>query len=513
MTHRRAHLSRRELLAAAGLTVAGLAVSCAAPNRDVSPGPEVKVSPTAWRDLEKRLRGSLVRPGGPDYTELATPRNLRFAATMPESVVRCAGAEDVAATIEWARKTNMPFAIRGGGHNYAAASSSRGIVISTRSMNAATINGTTLRAQAGVRNADLAALLPTAGTGQLLLPGGNCPAVGVAGLTLGGGIGPNAPWAGLTADRLRSATMVTADGGVVTASATENRDLFWALRGGGGGNFGVVTDLEYELVKVPVTRATTARFDFRGRDAALECALAFQKIRAEAERTVTGNIRVAYSPGQAGGDLTGYVKAQTFAGEAEARRLLRPLLEVPGVEAEIRERPWWDAYSWYSDVVTPPNSFWDRSLYADDYLTEDVLTKALEMVRRFPANGDPERRGSLVIFGWVGGAVSDVAADATAYVHRSAKVLLELSTQWATPKVPTLPVNPIPQDVDDWQQGLWELLLPHTTGRSYQNFPDPALADWAGSYYGHNLIRLEGIKAAWDPADVFTHAQGVPLPR
>ena len=127
-------------------------------------------------------------------------------------------------------------------------------------MNAATIDGTTLRAQSGVRNADLAGLLPQGGAGRLLLPGGTCPAVGVAGLTTGGGIGPNAPWAGLTADRLRKVTIVTANGDLVTASGTENPDLFWGLRGGAGGNFGAVTDLEYELIEVPVTRATTGTF-------------------------------------------------------------------------------------------------------------------------------------------------------------------------------------------------------------------------------------------------------------
>ena len=284
-------LTRRELLTAAGLAAAGLAASCAAPKAEAPP-----TAPKALTDLEKSLRGTVVRPGDPKFAELATPRNLRFAATMPEAVVQCAGAEDVAATIAWARKTSTPFAIRGGGHNYADASSSRGILISTRTMNAASIAGTTLRAQAGVRNADLSKLL-TQGGNRLLLPSGNCPAVGVVGLTLGGGIGPNAPWAGLTADRLRKVTMVAADGSVVTASAGENPELFWGLRGGAGGNFGVVTDLEYELVEVPVTRATTAEFTFPGHDTALAGAVAFQAMRAGGERTATGNMYLGYANG------------------------------------------------------------------------------------------------------------------------------------------------------------------------------------------------------------------------
>jgi FAD/FMN-containing dehydrogenase len=504
-----ARLTRRELLAAAGLTAAGLVVSCSAPPTEAPPLAQPEVNPNAWADLEKSLRGSVIRPDGAGYAELATPRNLRFAATMPEAVVQCAGTDDVAAAITWARKTKTPFAIRGGGHNYASASSSRGIVLSTRTMNAATITGTTLRAQAGVRNADLAKLLPQGGSGRLLLPGGNCPGVGVAGLTLGGGIGPNAPWAGLTADRLRKVTMVTADGAVVTASAAENPDLFWGLRGGAGGNFGVVTDLEYELVEVPVTRATTAEFTFAGRDAAQAGAVAFQKVRAAAERTATGNLYL----GNAQGDIEGAVHAQALTGEAEARQLFGPLLAVPGVKAEIVERPWWDVYRWYVTEPSPAYSFWDRSLYADDYLADEVLAHALDVVGRFPANGDPERYGAMGIYGWVGGAVNDVAAEASAYLHRSAKILAEMSAGWATPTESTLPDNPIPPDIKEWEEELWQTLLPHTNGHSYQNFPDPGLTEWATAYYGDNLPRLEGLKATWDPGDVFAHEQGIPLPR
>jgi FAD/FMN-containing dehydrogenase len=500
-------LTRRELLAAAGLAAAGLAASCAAPKTEAP-----QTAPKALTDLEKKLRGTVLRPGSPEYAELATPRNLRFAATMPEAVVRCAGVEDVVATVTWARDTQTPFAIRGGGHNYADASSSRGILISTRAMNAASINGTTLKAQAGVRNADLAKLLPQGGN-RLLLPGGNCPAVGVAGLTLGGGIGPNAPWAGLTADRLRKVTMVPADGKVVTASGTENPELFWGLRGGAGGNLGVVTDLEYEMVEVPVTRATTAEFTFHGRDTAVAAAVAFQKMRAGAERIVTGNLYLGHSKDDRGGDIEGRVQAQAIAGAADAHGLFGPLMAVPGVRAEIVERPWWEVYGWYVTEPSPAYSFWDRSLYADDYLTEDVLGQALDVVRRFPSGSGPDREAAMGIYGWVGGAVNDVAPDATAYVHRSAKVLVEMSAGWPTPKDSVLPDNPIPPEIKDWEDELWQTLLPHTTGRSYQNFPDPGLEDWASAYYGDNLGRLEGLKATWDPQDVFNYGQGIPLPR
>lgn len=497
-----ASLTRRGFLGAAGLAAAGLAAGC----ERHTPTP---LRETAWSDLRGSLRGTVLRPGDPGYPELATPRNLRFRTTMPEAVVLVTSVEDVAAALRWARKTNTPFAIRGGGHNYATASSSPGILISTRRMNAARIDGNTLYAEAGVLNSDLARLLPGGGTGRLLLPGGNCPAVGVAGLTFGGGIGPNAPWAGLTADRLRKATVVTADGGAVTAGATENPELFWGLRGGAGGNFGVVTDLEYELVEVPLTRATTVRLSVTGRDAAVTAAQEFQAMRATAPRTATGHLRMSRTATDSG--VT--IKAQVLGDEAAARELLAGALRTPGARADITERPWWDAYGWYVTEPKPAYSFWDRSLYAEDFLPGDAISGIFDVVSRFPAGRDPERYGSVGLFGWVGGAVTDVPADASAYVHRSARILVEMSAGWSTPDDDPGPVAPVPPDIRDWEDELWETIRPHTNGRSYQNFPDPELPDWATAYYGDNLARLTTAKATWDPGDVFTYSQAIPLPR
>ena len=150
-----------------------------------------------WRRLQRQLSGPLIWPDDPRYLRLAQPRNLRYAALLPKAVTLCESAEDVSAAVRWARDTETPFAIRGGGHNYAAGSSATGLIISTRRMKRARLAGSSLYTQAGARNRDLAAILPT-GEDYYLLPGGNCPHVGVTGLTLGGGIGPNATWAGLT---------------------------------------------------------------------------------------------------------------------------------------------------------------------------------------------------------------------------------------------------------------------------------------------------------------------------
>ena len=276
-----ADLTRRAVLGAAGLGTLGLVAG------GWSSSPAFARA-DKWAQLQRQLTGRLVWSDDPRYVRLAQPRNLRYAALMPKAVALCKSVEDVAAAVRWARDTDTPFAIRGGGHNYAAGSSTTGLIISTRGMARGRLDGATLYAQAGARNRDLAAILPE-GDDLYLLPGGNCPNVGVTGLTLGGGIGPNATWAGLTADHLREVTMVTATGSVVTASASVNPDLFWSLRGGAGGNFGVVTDLTYELVEVPVRRATTFIFDFTGVDAVSRAGRAWQEARRNGGRLISGS--------------------------------------------------------------------------------------------------------------------------------------------------------------------------------------------------------------------------------
>lgn len=489
-----AGISRRQVL------VAGLALGLGAA---IGQSRTAQAAQSKWRDLSRRLPGRLVEPGDPRYEALATPRNLRYAALMPAAVALCRSTDDIAAAVAWARRTQTPFAIRGGGHNYMDASSSQGLIISTRPMTATSLDGTTLRAQAGVRNSDLARILPQEGNGTLLLPGGTCPNVGIAGLTLGGGIGPNAPWAGLTADRLREATMVTASGDVVTASASRNPALFWALRGAAGGNFGVVTELTYELVTIPVTTATTFQIEYPI-DVATETAMAWQQVRQGHEQVVGG----VWSMLMSSTGPRARIRAQVLLAESDARSFMAPLLAQPITKQEIVERTWWDAYAWYRTPISPPSSFWDPSLFAERDLDAGVIDQLTAQLLRFPS---PQTGfGSFGICGWIGGRVRDVAPEHTAYVHRNATSLLEFGSGWPTgEQAPDWP-TPVPPAIRDWMIDLFQIAYPSSSGESYQNFPDPGLADPLVAYYGANLARLSRVKARWDPDDVFTYSQGIP---
>lgn len=491
-------LTRRRLIGAAGLGSLGLL------SGSFSAGP-AQARASKWRALQRRLSGRLVWPDDARYVRLAQPRNLRYTALMPKAVALCESADDVAAAVSWARETETPFAIRGGGHNYADASSSTGLIISTRRMTRGRLVGGALYAQAGARNRDLSAILPS-GSENYLLPGGNCPNVGVVGLTLGGGIGPNATWAGLTADHLREVTMVTASGAVVTASEFVNPDLFWGLRGGAGGNFGVVTDLTYDLVEVPVTRATTFQLDFRGIDAVSHAGRAWQSARRKGGRLISGS----WFAFRTTDDVACRVRGQVLRGESDARDVLAPLISAGPVASQITTRAWWDAYLWYRTPVSPNNTFWDRSLYAEGDLPGGAFDDIAQQISDFPLPGTAF--GGFQLLGWVGGRVNDVSPTATAYVHRSSRWILETMSGWANPSDPGAWPTPVPPQIRAWVEGMWGILLPHSNGHSYQNFPDPGLKNWARAYYGRNLNRLSEVKAAWDPDNVFTHTQGVPLP-
>lgn len=491
-------LSRRKLIAGLGSASAGLAVSGS---------PAVFARTTAERSLAglvRALDGPVLVPGDAMFSELSLPRNLRFASTVPRAVALCRDADDIAKALVWARETETPFAIRGGGHNYMLASTSPGLIISTRLMNGGRVRSGALEAGAGILNRDLGKLLANGGRGELILPGGSCPNVGLTGATLGGGIGPNAPWAGLAADRLRAVTMVTSSGDMVTASASSNPDLFWALRGGAGGNFGIVTDIEYALLPIPVSRGTTFRAAWTGVVAALDVVTAWQKLRASEPRLLSGTCSISRDSN----DVGAVIRGQVLANEGAARELLAPLLRHQPISADVTERPWWDVYSWYVTRPSPNYSFWDRSLFTDCDLPDSAIGTMIEICRKFPSSR-AGCKGSFTLFGWVGGAVSDTNPQSTAYVHRNARALLEISVGWPSIRMDTGQIEPVPSDMRAWSDELWSVIHPYTTGRSYQNFPDPDLKDSQQAYYGENLERLKAVKKRWDPDNVFTYSQSI----
>lgn len=206
--------------------------------------------PVPWRTLATSLTGRLVRSGEPTLQADAQLSNERFDGIRPEAVVYCESVEDVQRCVDFARRHGVRIAARSGGHSYGGYSACRGLVVDVTPMSGVRVAPSGRRATvgAGTRLIDVYDAL---GTNGVLLPGGSCPTVGIAGLALGGGVGIFSRRYGLTCDQLAAVRIVTADGLVLNCDRSHHEDLFWACQGGGGGNFGIVTSFVFDVHPLP----------------------------------------------------------------------------------------------------------------------------------------------------------------------------------------------------------------------------------------------------------------------
>jgi hypothetical protein len=237
-------LLRATSIGAAGLTLAPWLGRVAA--ADEAP-PVAALPDAAWAELAKQLQGRLLRPNDAMYPAAAIINAARYAGTRPAGIAVCTTPADAAACVKWVRANGIPFAVRSGGHSYAGFSTSDGLVIDVSGMRAVAVDpaASTTTIAGGATNADVGDGMTPYG---VYFPGGRCLSVGMAGLTLGGGWGFSCRHLGMTCDNLLATEAVTAAGEIVTASETENADLFWAVRGAGHGNFGVHTSFTYRVV-------------------------------------------------------------------------------------------------------------------------------------------------------------------------------------------------------------------------------------------------------------------------
>lgn len=452
----------------------------------------------SWSALARSLHGRLIRPGQPGYMSASLPENTRYAARLPAAVARCADTADVATAVRWARDNGVALVARSGGHSYAGYSTTTGLLIDLNGMTAVTADPAagTARVVGAARNRDVASALQPL---EVTISAGRCPGVAVAGLTLGGGFGFSARQLGLTADALVETELVTADGQILTCSATENTDLFWACRGGGGGNFGFNTSFTFRTTPVgdvSVYRCTWKRVDVA---AVFD---SFQRLLAAAPDGFS--MRLGFGAAtKPGAPVSLEAIGQHFGPSSQLAELLAPVLAAaPPTAREIRDVTYWEGKDLLADNEGP-SAFTERSSFAPGPITAGGLAAVAELLHQLPATLGPSS-GSLKVFSW-GGAISRVAPADTAFVHRDALALLSVGTSWASDEQ-----SASVQRLLAWGDRVFETLRPYTSNQSYQNFIDPALRDWPRAYYGANLERLVRIKQQVDPDDVFRFAQSIP---
>jgi FAD/FMN-containing dehydrogenase len=463
-------------------------------------GPRAKPD---WHQLSRQLGERLVRPGQASYARISRPLNLRYADTRPQGVVLCTNAADVGVAVTWARENDVPVAVRSGGHNYAGYCTGPGLVVNVGGMREVAVNDAdgTVRVQPGASNVRIYTALQPHG---VTISAGRCPTVAIGGLVLGGGIGFSSRKLGLTCDHLIAAEVVTADGQLLRCSEREHVDLFWALRGGGGGNFGVCTS--FTLMTKPVDHVTLYDIEWDWADAAVVFE-AFQDVISRAPDEFSARIGV----GRAGNPQTGGAQApvisalgQFFGSQKDLAELLAPALRVGRIKKKlIARRTFWQAKD-YLLHTTPRTAYAVKSAYLDGPLSDRGIDVLLRSVERWPGSHNGDGAGAALFAS--GGAINRVPANATAFVHRDKFAVLATEAEWTPQDSPRTVARNL-----SWIEGLAAGLQPHVSGSAYQNFMDRSQPDWQNAYYGKNFRRLTEIKRRLDPGNLFRFAQSIPL--
>jgi len=483
-------------------------------------GGAVPAAPPPWSDLARSLTGSLVLPSDAAFGVDKELYNERFDVIDPAAIAYCRTPSDVQRCVGFARSNGVPVAARSGGHSYGGYSSTTGLVVDVTSMSAVTVQpgGSTAVIGAGARLIDVYSTLAQHG---LLLPGGSCPTVGIAGLALGGGVGVVGRRFGLTCDHLEAVQLVTADDRLITADNGKNTDLFWACRGGGGGNFGIATSFTFKVDPIPPLALFTLEWPWSAASAALGEWLAWLP---STPSELWSNCQLL-SAGAAGGSTPLSLRVTgVYCGQAATlTSVLQPLISAVGSAPTFRfvgPEPYMKAMlieagcegSTVAECHLPnqnPAGTLSRSAFAakSTYLSGPVgassvavMVNAVETL----ASEVPQVGGGMVLDAY-GGAINAVAPGATAFVHRDALAGIQYSVSWSSgTTAPTI------AEATSWLGATEAALEPFSSG-AYVNYIDPTLSDWEQAYYGTNMARLQRVKTSVDPDDFFHFAQSIPV--
>lgn len=445
--------------------------------------------------LRSRIKGEVLLPADAGYEDARGVHVLNYDQK-PRAIVRAAGTDDVAEAVRFARRLDIPLAVRSGGHSVPGLSMRDGIVtIDLAGMKDVRIDPVTKRARvgAGATSGDLAGPAHEHG---LALTTGDTSTVGLGGLVTGGGIGLMARKHGLTIDNLVSATVVTAEGNIVTASKNLNPDLFWGIRGGGG-NFGIITEFEFQLSEVgtilgglvvlPATREVIRGY------------LDYMSVAPEGLTTladVMGAPPAPFIPEDRVGEAMVMVLTIWTGDLEEGERAIAPLRALAEPIADTVEPMPYPAIYNYTAELEHPHGLAIRQMFADN-LSDNAIDAAIEAVK----NG-PGPINMLHLRG-MGGAVANVGEDETAFAHRTQKYFVSVIAVAMDGSDASVAPN------DAWATELWSKIEGEGRG-AYVNFMQNRDAEAINrSYPPATLRRLREVKAKYDPDNVFRFNQNI----
>jgi hypothetical protein len=472
-----------------------------------------------WSAFASSLQGNLIRPGDSHYTTAHQLFSTRFDNILPAGIASCASPADVQKSLAFAQRFNLPVAARSGGHSYAGYSTTTGLMLDLSPMNVVTVNTAngTVSSGGGAHLIDVYATLAQFGQ---VIPAGSCPTVGIAGLTLGGGVGVLGRKFGLTCDNLLSAQVVLANGEIVTCDQNTHADLFWALRGGGGGNFGIVTSFTFQTHAVAELSLFTLNWPW---SSAASMVNAWQNWGPQAPDELWSNCLLLGSAEKSEGP-TARVNGVYVGGSAPLNALLQQLISQVGVAPTssyvytdpLLETMMVEAGCYGESVAAchlptqnPQGTLTrDTSQARSDYFTGTLPAQAIESL----IDSINSRQSTALLNGGgigidaYGGAINRVASTDTAFVHRDALFSIQYTASWNAGDSPA-----IVSANKSWLSTTWQGMRPYASGEAYQNYIDPDLGNWQQAYYGANLPRLQQVKATYDPGNLFHFAQSIPL--
>jgi FAD/FMN-containing dehydrogenase len=467
------------------------------------------IAESNWQQLADKLMGNLIRPSNVnDYERARLVFNTRFDHVYPQAIVFCENDSDVISALTFVQEHNMHVTSRCGGHGYAGYSTTEGLVIDVTPMNSIILGNGEVTIGAGARLVDVYDQLTAQG---VCIPLGSCLSVGISGLTLGGGIGVVDRAYGLTCDNLISAEIITAQGNKLQCNNTDNSDLFWALRGGGGGNFGVVTSFTFKTHVTSDITVFEAYFSFDD----------FEEVMAQWQTLAQ------YWPNEMWGQIIpNWISSNT------------PVLQVRAfcLNSQSEATPYWEEFINSINTAAQPTKIttdsyrnimlgncsdsiaachissqftegqMQRSAFAasSDYFNVIVPPIGITTLKNFITDSIANNDRGMIIINTMAGAINNINPNDTAFPHRMAIISTEYYTY--------LPISSSAEQIDKaqaWENSFREVMKPWSSGGAYVNYIDPLIEDWQYAYYGDNYARLRDIKFKYDPVHLFQIPQGI----
>lgn len=454
-------------------------------------GADISPKPGVIEAFQSSLRGILLHRQDDGYDEARAVHN-GMIDHHPAMIVRCAGVADVMTTVKFCADHNLLFSVRGGGHNVAGlAVCDGGVMIDLSAMNTVHVDpqAQSARAEGGATWGDFDHEAQAFG---LATTGGVARPTGIGGFTLGGGHGYLMRRYGLACDNLISADIVTANGQLVTASAAQNEDLFWGIRGGGG-NFGVATSFQFRLHPVDQVLGGLLIYPF---EKTRELGRLFRDIPAGAPDELGAIIAIATHP-----ELGRIVVALVcYTGPIdEGERLLKPFRQIKPILADQVTACPYGAVQSIAENFNPRGmrNYWKSSFLRE--LGDDVLDLIVERYSTVPAPHDH------IVFEAFGGAVARVPRDATAYDHRAWPLDFIVVGMWDQPAGDERNIG--------WVRETWQAMQPYSAGAVYVNYMDRQTDEGQerlkSAYGPEKYERLVALKGKYDPTNLFRLNQNI----